>query len=157
MFERNLLWSLSAALALFIVSSAVSATPKWLITPEEAARVGTVTEEFREPVAAMEGPGPLIIVRNPKMLQNVSFPVYILVNFEPGESGLPPDMNTLNVTLIGFFEIDITDRLLEYVRAAALEIEQVELTVGSHRLRMAIKDTEGNPNERDVVIRVVEE
>jgi len=157
MLERNLLWSLSAALALFIASPAASAAPKWLITPEEAARVGTVTDEFKEPVAAVGGPGPLIIVRNPKILQNVPSPVDILVTFEPGESGRPPDMNTLNVTLIGFFTIDITDRILEYVRTAALDIKQAELPVGSHRLRMAIKDVEGNSNERDVVLWVVKE
>ncbi|MBL6935535.1 MAG: hypothetical protein ISR48_08990 [Alphaproteobacteria bacterium] len=156
MLERNLLWSLSAVLALLIASSAISAVPKWLVTPEEAAGAYNVMDEFTSPVAAKEGPGPLIIVRNPKMLQNVRSPVDILVTFEPGKSGRPPDMGTLNVTLIGFFDIDITDRLLEHIRAATLVIEQAKLPVGSHWLRMSIKDLEGNPNERDVVIRVVE-
>ena len=112
--------------------------------------------DFREPVAAVEGPGPLIVVSNPKALERVRSPVKIQVSFEPGRSGLPPAMETLKVTLIGFFDIDITDRLREYVEGTRLNVEEADLPTGNHRIRMAIRDTTGNPNERDVIVLVVE-
>jgi hypothetical protein len=65
-------------------------------------------------------------------------------------------METLLVTLIGLFDIDITDRLREYIIRTNLNVEDADLPTGTHRLRMSIKDVEGNPNERDVVIKVVE-
>ena len=156
---RKLTWPLSAASLLFCALAVTSALagPKWLITPEEAARVRSPAGDFQEPAAAVEGPGPLIIVRNPKALQSVRSPVDIFVVFEPGKSGLPPDMSSLNVTLIGFFDIDITDRMREYIKTASLDIKQADLPSSSHQLRMAIKDVKGNPNERDVVVMVVEE
>ena len=159
MFMRKLTWPLSAASLLFCALAVTSALagPKWLITPEEAARVRSPAGDFQEPAAAVEGPGPLIIVRNPKALQSVRSPVDIFVVFEPGKSGLPPDMSSLNVPLIGFFDIDITDRMREYIKTSSLEIEKADLPTDSHQLRMAIKDIDGNSNERDVVIRVVEE
>ena len=159
MFMRKLTWPLSAACLLFcgLAVTLAYADPKWLITPEEAAKVRSLAVDFKEPAAAVEGPGPLIIVRNPKALQSVRSPVDIFVVFKTGKSGQPPDMSTLSVTLIGFFNFDITDRMREYIKTSSLEIEEAELPTGSHRLRIAIKDISGNPNERDAVVNVAEE
>jgi hypothetical protein len=159
MFMRKLMRPLSAACLLFCALTVISAYagPKWLITPEEAAKVRSLTGDFKEPAAAVEGPGPLILVRNPKALQSVRSPVNIFVVFKPGKSGQPPDMSTLSVTLIGFFNINITDRVREYVKTSSLEIEEADLPSGSHQLRIAIKDISGNPNERDAVVSVAEE
>ncbi len=159
MFMRKLTWPFSAASLLFFALAITSALagPKWLITPEEAARVRSPAGDFQEPAAAVEGPGPRIIVKDPKALKRLRSPIYIFVAFEPGRSGLPADMSTLNATLIGFFDIDITDRVREYIKMSSLEIEKADLPTGSHRLRMAIRDVKGNPNERDVVVRVVRE
>ena len=158
MFMGKLPWPLLAACLLFCALAVTSALagPKWLITPEEAAKVRSPKGDFKEPVAAVEGPGPLIIVRNPKALQSVRSPVDIFVAFQPGRSGQPPDMSTLNVTLIGFFNFDITDRVREYIKASSLEIEEADLPTGSHQIRIAIKDISGNPNERDAVVNVAE-
>jgi hypothetical protein len=150
-------WRFLAASIPLLASSAESADLKWLITPEETVRARQTKGEFKEPAAAVEGPGPIIVVKNPKALQSLRSPIYIFVAFEPGRSGQSPDMKTLNVTLIGFFDIDITDRVREYIQGNNLDIEQANLPTGSHRLRMAIKDVAGNPNERDVVVRVVGE
>ena len=155
MLMRMFAWPLIAAL--ICVSAGALAETKWLITPEEAARARPVAGELKELAAAREGPGPLIVVKNPRGLKTVRSPVDIFVAFEPGKSGQPPDMNTLSVALVGFIDIDITDRLREYINGSNLEVEKANLPTGIHRLRMAIKDVEGNPNERDVVVRVVEE
>jgi hypothetical protein len=156
MLDSKLITPPVMALAVVLFATTVSADPKWLITPEEAARVRPLTGDFKELAAAVEGPGPLIVVKNPKALQRISSPVNIFVAFEPGKSGHPAAMETLLVTLIGLFDIDITDRLREYIIRTNLNVEDADLPTGTHRLRMSIKDVEGNPNERDVVIKVVE-
>ncbi|MBW7996808.1 MAG: hypothetical protein FVQ81_09640 [Candidatus Glassbacteria bacterium] len=156
MMKRPFTWLIAASAVVFILSDAtpVSAETKWLISPEEADMIRPATEDFKEPAAAVEGPGPLIVVKNPKALQRVQSPVDIFVSFEPGKSGKPPAMKTLTVTLIGLFDFDITDRVREYIKGTTLDVEQANLATGSHYLRMAIKDIEGNPNERDVVVVV---
>lgn len=138
-----------------IASPIWAAEGDWLITLEEASlqiREGS----YAEPVAAVEGPGPIIAVKNPKMLQQLQSPIDIFIAFEPGKSGKPADMRTLKVTLIGFINFNITDRLREYIKGNSLDVEQAKLPAGKHRLRMSIKDVGGNPNERDVVVTVLE-
>ena len=146
----------AALLLMFSGVAAVNAGGKWLITPEEAAKVRPKTEKFLEPVAAVEGPGPEIIVRNPKLLERVRSPLNIFIAFKPGKSGKPPDMQTMTVTSLGLFNIDITSRVVEYIKGYDLDAQQIELPTGEHHLLMAIKDIIGNPNERDVVVIVVE-
>ena len=151
-------WFFSGLLAalpvLVLWSPAGAITDEWLITPEETAmqlRDGS----YAEPVAAVEGPGPEIVVKNPKMLQRLQSPIDIFIAFEPGKSGKPADMKTLKVTLIGFIDFNITDRLREYIKGNSLDVEKAKLPSGEHRLRMRIKDVDGNPNERDVVVTVL--
>jgi len=146
---------LIAVVAVFLAAASAMAGPKWLVTPFEARVVGTSTDTVKEPVAAVAGPGPAIVVRHPKLLERVISPLDIFVEFRPGESGLDVNMKTLAVTLIGFVDFDITDRVREYIRGTNLEVEQAELPTGTHRLRLAIKDVDGNPNERDMVVHVV--
>ena len=154
--RRRWRWLAPAAAVLWYCAGAMASDVKWLITPEEAAHVRTPSGSVVQALAAKEGPGPAIIVKNPKALQNVVSPVDIVVKFEPGKSGEPPDMGTLNVLVIGFFNFDITDRVREYIKASSLEIEKADLPTGSHQLRIAIKDIAGNPNERDAVVNVAE-
>jgi hypothetical protein len=49
-------------------------------------------------------------------------------------------MSSLTVTVLGFFDIDITDRVVEYIRGNDLDI----------------KDFDGNPNERIIKVNVIE-
>lgn len=142
---------------LILAAPAAQATYQgWLISPEEAAlqvREGQVAE----PVAAVEGAGPSIVLKNPKALERLHSPIDIFVQFLPGKSGKPADMKTLKVTLVGWIDINITDRVLEYVKDGALQVEKAKLPSGRHRLRMHIQDVVGNPNERDIVVVVLEE
>ena len=143
-----------SALLIILSFPAGAAGDDWLITPEEAAlqiRDGS----YAEPVAATEGPGPVILLKNPKMLQKLRSPLDIFIAFEPGKSGKQADMKTLKVTLIGFINFNITDRLVEYIKGTSLDVEGAKLPSGKHRLRMLIKDVEGNPNERDIVVTVL--
>ncbi len=80
-----------AALVFFMFSAAVMAGPNWLITPDEAARVRSPAGDYKELVAAVEGPGPQIIVMNPKALSRLVSPIDVFIAFKPGKSGQPPD------------------------------------------------------------------
>ena len=65
---------------------------------------------------------------------------------------LVPAMDTLTVTVIGFIDFDITDRVAKYITGDKLDVQQAELPTGNHRLRLSIRDTGGNINERDMDI-----
>jgi hypothetical protein len=140
--------------AVFLSLTAGAATDEWLITPLES-QMQVRDGNYAEPVAATEGPGPEIVLKNPKMFKKLRSPIDIFIAFEPGKSGKPADMETLKVTLIGFIDINITDRLREYIRGTSLDVEEAKLPSGEHRLRMRIKDVDGNPNERDIVVTVL--
>ncbi|EME70875.1 hypothetical protein H261_05684 [Paramagnetospirillum caucaseum] len=128
----------------------------WLVTPGESARLGQPPPQGRTPMAAEEGDGPVIRVKTPSLDAAVRSPVSILVQFEPGRSGLAPDMASLTVTLRGFITIDITDRLRDYVVGQTLAVEGAELPTGSHRIRLAIADRGGAISARDMILTVAE-
>ena len=146
---------ISMAVALAVLLSPIAWAGMWLVTPEEVAKAGERVTGWKELVAAVEGAGPTIVVHDPRALKRVQVPLNIFVSFEPGKSGERPDMNTLSVTLIGLFDIDITDRVREHIVGDALKVDEANLPEGSHRLRLAIKDIGGNANERDMVVNVV--
>jgi hypothetical protein len=145
---------LAASMVMALCSMAKGATDGWLITPEEA-QMQIRDGSYADPVSAIEGYGPAIVVKRPKMLQQLSSPIDILVSFEPGMNGDIADMKTLKVTLVGWIDIDITGRLTKYISGTNLDVKQADLPGGDHRLRMSIKDVEGKVNERDVIIAVV--
>ncbi len=145
---------LAGFVGLILCAPARAGQDDWLITPAEAA-MQIKDGNYAEPVAAVEGPGPVIVLKNPKMLKRLHPPIDIFIAFEPGKSGKPADMKTLKVTLVGFIDINITDRLIEYIKGTNLDVEKAKLPSGNHRLRMRIKDVDGNPNERDVVVTVL--
>lgn len=153
------LLSFLALLVLFLPMplslAAGSATADWLITPEEA-QLQRRSESYTEPVAAAQGAGPLIVLKNPKMLTELRSPIDILVIFEPGISGKPANMKTIEIRLVGWVSIDITERLRKYIKGNILDIEEAKLPTGRHRLRVSIKDVDGNSNERELVVRVLE-
>jgi hypothetical protein len=150
--------SSTVLMLLFVVTLcplSMAATEEWLISPEEAQL--QLDGNYAEPLAATEGPGPVIVLKHPRMLKRLHSPIDIFVAFEPGESGKPADMETLKVTLVGFININITDRLREYIKGSNLDVKEAKLPSGKHRLRMRIKDIDGNANERDVVVTVLDD
>ena len=140
---------------LVISPKILEANGKWLITPEEIQQIQRRGSPLKQPLSIREGPGPAIVLENPKMLESVKSPVDILLIFKPGTSGKPPNMTSLNVRLIGFIDIDITDRVLEYVHQSKLDISDTNLPVGEHEIGVYIKDVDGNPNERVISVNVI--
>lgn len=156
--KRFRLWCPILALGILC---AVAAAPAgagsgfWLVTADEAAKVRAKDGGVEQLAAAHAGPGPEILVKNPRALEKVYAPVDILVSFEPGQSGQVPDMASFKATLIGFIDIDLTDRVREYIQGNRLDVKEANLPVGSHRIRIAIRDVQGNPNERDLDVTIV--
>ena len=58
-------------------------------------------------------------------------------------------MQTMTVTSLGFFDIDITSRVVEYIKGYDLDIDEAELPTGDHELLVAIQDIAGYPNAAD--------
>lgn len=139
-----------------LFSGAVMAGPDfWLVTAEEAAQVRVEDGQVQQLAAAVTGPGPEIVVRNPRALEKIHAPIDILVTFEPGDSGLPPDMSSFKATLVGFFDIDLTSRVKDHLQGTRLDVKDANLPRGRHRIRIAIRDTQGNPNERDLNVTIL--
>jgi len=154
MLNGRLILPIVTVLGVILLETTASADRKWLITPEEAARVQAPTGDVKDLVSTARGSGPLIIVRNPKAFEHPRSPLKIFIAFEPGNSGQLPAMETLLVTLIGFIDINITDRLRDYISGTNIIVREAELPTGIHRLRILIKDMSGNPSERTVAIKV---
>ncbi len=127
----------------------------WLVTAQEASKVKLADNQFQQLAAAVAGSGPQIVVHNPRALGKLHAPIDILVTFEPGNSGLPPDMSSFKATLIGFFDIDLTDRIKEYLQGTSLDVKNAKLPTGSHLIRLAFLDTKGNSNERDMKVTIL--
>ncbi|WP_135075142.1 hypothetical protein [Terasakiella sp. SH-1] len=130
-----------------------SAEAKWLLTAQEAELIGKQSQ-MQEPAASKPGNGPKILVSNPKLLSKVTPPIDISVSFTPGQSGHQPDMKSLKVIVVGFFDFDITDRVREYLHGTKLDVKDAAFPSGRHRIRMHIKDKQGNPNEKDLIVTV---
>ncbi|SCA56861.1 conserved exported hypothetical protein [Candidatus Terasakiella magnetica] len=138
---------------LALVLTSPSAHAKWLLSAQEAEYIGK-SPAMQEPMAAQTGIGPKILVSNPKFLSSVTPPVDISVAFTPGQSGHNPDMESLKVVVVGFFDFDITDRVREYLEGTHLNVKDAAFPVGRHRIRMRIKDEKGNANEKDLIVTV---
>ena len=134
--------------------NSLKAGDKWFIAPEDVKRAGTPNLQNMQVLGAIKGKGPAIHVQDPKALKKLNTPVKILISFVPGQSGEFPDMKSLLVTLFGFFEIDITDRVREYIDGYKLNVEDADIPEGRHLIRITIEDVSGNTNERDIVLNV---
>lgn len=85
--------------------------------------------------------GPIIEVFSPENEKSYTAPLPVKVIFR--ENGDPVDMNSLKVTYLKLFGIDLTERVLPYKTGNGFDVRDASLPSGSHRIRVAIKDTKG--------------
>ena len=131
----------------------------WLITPEEAAMAPAAQadplqggEHFaigREEVEV----GPIITVEKPKMGVPQNSPMEIVVKFVPRSH--PVDLNSLEVELVKFINIDITDRVTEYTTEQGIQLKEASIPLGSHRVRIALADTTGAVSIQEFLFEVI--
>ncbi|MBF0166883.1 MAG: hypothetical protein HQL45_04555 [Alphaproteobacteria bacterium] len=116
-------------------------TKHWLVTPEEATQAAGAPS--RDMITAMSDPGgPKVEIRSPGKVTEVKLPVNIEVTFQ-SQGQTQVDLNSLKVTYVGLFDLDITDRLLPYLTKDGIKAEDADLPVGKHVIDIAVRDKEG--------------
>jgi hypothetical protein len=143
MLRRTLL--LSAAL---YPAAALAAGPWMLVSPEETRR-SMAGGPLMIPRAMAPPDAPAIVVvapNNPD--QPLKAPVTIRLAFKP-QAPARISINTFQA-LYGFFNIDITGRLLEHAKVDAngLVAENVNIPAGDHRVTVQITDSQGRIGTR---------
>ena len=155
---RVIMAALAVGIAL-IASVPGADAENWFITPEEAAMAPAARidplqggEHFaigREDVEV----GPIIQVEKPQMGVPQNSPMEIVVKFVPRSH--PVDLRTLEVELVKFINIDITDRVVEYTTEQGIQLKEANIPLGSHRVRIALADTTGAVSVREFLFEVL--
>ena len=127
----------------------------WLVTPEEAAMApapgqpgGAQVEVSREPPDT----GPIIEVLKPAEGTTPTVPLEVSIRFAPRDA--PVDMNTLQVAVVKFITIDITDRVRPYVSPAGIQIPDAKLPSGRHTVRISLGDASGGVSNKQMTMSI---
>jgi hypothetical protein len=145
MLRRHLL--LTAAL--LPATAARAAVPMWSLVTVEEARRSMAEGPISLPRAIAPPDAPAIVVIAPQDPDKPLVPpVTIRVEFKP-QPGSSIVVKTFQA-LYGFFNIDITSRLLQHAKVTAdgLLAENVNIPSGEHEVTLEIADTEGRVGTR---------
>lgn len=161
---RQVAYAVTLSFIIFVASSVLGALPNqggWLITPEEAAMKpaapdtdadtalgGTMSEIGRE----MMNLGPIVEVKKPGTGKTVGSPVEIIITFK--ERLAPINLESLDVILDKWININITDRVRPYVSEMGIHIPDATLPPGNHTIIVYIEDVKENPTEVNVIMSV---
>ncbi len=141
--------ALVAAVALVATTSCATAAerpgasePVWLMTEGEAA---LAPPPLTRAAAELPRSGPVIKIVTPQQAAEVTAPFPVEIQFEQRVGGAAVKMDTLKLTVLKIFEIDITDRVKPYVleKETKLLVKEAKIPVGRHRLKLLIADAEG--------------
>lgn len=111
----------------------------WLLTEGEAAlALAPLTR-----AAELPKNGPLIKIVTPQQAAEVISPFPVEIRFEPRPGGAPVKMDTLKLTVLRVFEIDITDRIRPYIGESKLAVKEAKMPSGHYRLKLLIADAAG--------------
>lgn len=132
-----------------------------LVTPEEAAlpdapepAPGARIERRTFGLRREEAPqGPDIVVQSPEAGKTYRPPVPIDVRFVSRKDA-PIDPDSLRVTYLKFWGIDITDRVKEYLVEDRIQVPNAKLPSGRHRIRVSISDQKGATTIQDFSLRI---
>lgn len=129
----------------------------WLISLEEAAMAPLEVSDLPSDVTDIgRGAidfGPIIEIIKPSGAKvAIAPPVEILVHFVKRE--FPIDPESIEVELVKFFTIDITDRVKPYISKDGIHIPEANLPEGEHQIRLTVADTEGTSSSKDMIVRI---
>ena len=128
-----------------------AANPVWLIMPEEAALPEHVhNEKLTNLSMPLPNTGPDIQLARPLMGTANASPLEIKIQFQPRKA--PIDLSTLNVTLVKWINIDLTDRVKDYTTPEGIHILKAELPSGEYTVRVTLGDTDGGMTVKQVNI-----
>jgi hypothetical protein len=139
-------------------------TISW-ITEEEAALpamkpseikkkeyLGSNNKSFRVKKQSMAGP--IIKVEKPDEDQFYDDLIDILISFDKNPIGEPVNMDSLRIIYLKMFGIDITDRILPYVKETRIDANGIKFPEGEHEFEIRIKDREEMESSEVIRIKV---
>jgi hypothetical protein len=121
-----------------------------LITEQESALPDDLTGNRRG------GPtrGPDIVFVSPKPEAGLlKSPLNLTIRFK-AHGGARIDRDSVLITYKKVPAVDLTQRLLPFIRADGMEVVGAELPPGAHRLRIDVQDTDGRSTTDYLVITV---
>ena len=98
--------------------------------------------------------GPLIKVEKPDPDHLYDDLIDILISFDKNPIGEPVDMKSLRVIYLKMFGIDITDRILPYVKETQIDANGIKFPEGEHEFEIRIKDREQMESSEVIKIKV---
>ena len=135
----------------------------WLITEKEAALPNKIKNNLQTDWVLMALPlevnreevvGPFIHVEAPDENKLYKQLIDILIRFEKNPLGEPVDMGSLKVIYQKIFDIDITDRILPYVRENQIDATKIKFPKGEHKVKIYIRDYDKMQSFRIIKVSV---
>lgn len=149
---KRLLKAASLFLALS-VSAAVQANPRWLVTPDEAARdlKRSQTEDApRVPKSFVPGAPDMALMKPANLAEPLKAPFPINLTFKANDGAIivPESFKAL----YGTYRLDITDRITRYAKVSTggINLDKVEIPSGSHKLILQVKDDKNRQGEMEL-------
>jgi len=135
---------LAGALAVVLSGAAVGET---LITESESALPPNVAR-------GITSPPNMVVVTPPPTGGAIRSPFALKVRFE-ASGGARVDPDAVYITYMRIPSIDLTQRVRRYISAEGIEMANAEAPVGTHRIRVDIKDTNGRLRTLDFTFTVI--
>lgn len=98
--------------------------------------------------------GPDIKIISPSQDREMRSPFKLAVRFTP-RSGSQVDLSTFRVECLKIITVDLTSRVRPYLTSNGIEMENVKIPAGNHRIRLSVADTMGNVTVEVFTIRVL--
>ena len=86
--------------------------------------------------------GPIIKIKKPDPDKLYNDLIDILIHFDKNPIGESVDMTSLRVIYLKMFGIDITDRILPYIKETRIDANGIKFPEGKHEFEIRIKDKE---------------
>jgi hypothetical protein len=110
--------------------------------PETGIRNRLNAEDQPFPVSKESTVGPIIKIEKPDPDKLYNDLIDILIHFDKNPIGESVDMTSLRVIYLKMFGIDITDRILPYVKETRIDANGIKFPEGKHEFEIRIKDKE---------------
>lgn len=135
------------------------------ITEEEASQKNREIPELQEGkskrcrpptfcVATSKSGGPVILVDKPAQNELFKKLIDIEVRFERNPMGEPVDMKSLKIMYLKWIDINITDRILPYVKRNQILASKIKFPEGSHKFEIIIRDKDDMESSIIIAITV---
>ncbi len=122
--------------------------PLALVTDEEASQPAS-RDGF-----ARQDKGPHITVLAPNILEMVTSPFPIHIEFSEGSDATAVNMASLKLTYKRLWGIDITDRVKDYVSGTTIAVPETEMPAGKHTIEIYIEDSVKNISTRQITVTI---